>query len=269
MKKCQYPGLNVDKRKLHLIVNLKHIDIRQGQISVTGDLIVLFDYKNERTIDFQKFFIWAFRPTWIVPILAVISGLARNVYSPRKKSPSSLQSLIWSSSAALPESNFLLNANYLWCTNLPFKIHFLTAKDIIYRLHNVCMFYRPVLYLCMRLCVLHLICRSELSTQMCWAGTCFHRSASFTIASASIRPKPYRWLTVGHSDKSQPITTLLQFLIPMIVDQNNTYLLLLLMVQSLMTNHIIDLDLSKRGMEPPFIYWMFNCLLIFKDSYAG
>lgn len=42
----------------------------------------------------------------------------------------------------------------------------------------------------------YLICRSALSTHTCWVGTCFHRSASFTIASASISPKPYKWLTV-------------------------------------------------------------------------
>lgn len=34
------------------------------------------------------------------------------------------------------------------------------------------------------------------SSHTCCIGTCRHVSASFTIASASINPNPYRWLTV-------------------------------------------------------------------------
>lgn len=51
----------------------------------------------------------------------------------------------------------------------------------------------------------YFICRSALSTHTCCTGTCFHRSASFTMASASIRPKPYKWLTetqTRHPNKS-------------------------------------------------------------------
>lgn len=41
----------------------------------------------------------------------------------------------------------------------------------------------------------HRVRRSELLVHVCWAGTFLHLLASTTMASASIKPKPYRWLT--------------------------------------------------------------------------
>lgn len=43
----------------------------------------------------------------------------------------------------------------------------------------------------------HLVCRSGIWVQVCWGGTVLHLVASSTMASASTRPKPYRWLTVS------------------------------------------------------------------------
>ncbi len=42
----------------------------------------------------------------------------------------------------------------------------------------------------------HLECCSGIWLQVCWGGTVLHFIASNTMASASTRPKPYRWLTV-------------------------------------------------------------------------
>lgn len=53
-------------------------------------------------------------------------------------------------------------------------------------------------------CDTHLGTLSRLPTQTCWGGTVFHFLASTTIASASTRPKPYRWLTGKREDSETP-----------------------------------------------------------------
>jgi len=54
----------------------------------------------------------------------------------------------------------------------------------------------------------HRVRRSEVLLQVCWGGTFLHFLASTTIASASTKPKPYRWLTTTtHTDMHRDTDT--------------------------------------------------------------
>jgi len=48
----------------------------------------------------------------------------------------------------------------------------------------------------------HRVLRSEVLMQVCWGGTFLHFLASTTMASASTKPKPYRWLTSSKTHKN-------------------------------------------------------------------
>lgn len=69
------------------------------------------------------------------------------------------------------------------------KLFYLSIYYYLYNIINVAYCSHVALLL---LHYRYLICLSAFSTQMCCEGTCFQRYASFTMASASISPKPYR-----------------------------------------------------------------------------